>query len=91
MIFEYLTPEEVAEHGLSLEEAEWEEAALKREAAQDQALTERLQALTERLQRLAAHQWARVREIEEEDFLYAQKLGPRPQLVLIRGGKDDNA
>jgi hypothetical protein len=42
--------------------------------------------LSERLQRLAAHQWARVRRI---------KVGlperPRPQFVLIRGGKDDDA
>jgi hypothetical protein len=75
--FEYLTPEEAV--NFTPEQAEWEEAALKREAAQDQALSERLQ-------RLAAHQWARVRRIEG-----ALPEKPRPQFVLIRGEKDDDA
>jgi hypothetical protein len=81
MTFEYLTPEEVAEHGLSPEEAEWEEAARKREAAQEQAF----QDLSGRLQRLIEHQRAMARRIKEWD------LPTRPELVLIRGGKDDDA
>jgi hypothetical protein len=39
-----------------------------------------------RLQRLAAHQWNRVRRIKE-----GLPERQRPQLVLIRGGKDDDA
>jgi hypothetical protein len=44
--------------------------------------------LSERLQRLTAHQWAMVRRIKE-----GLPEKPRPQLVLIRGGKgkDDDA
>jgi len=76
MAFEHLTPWEVA--NLTPEQAEWEEAALKREAAQEQDLTERLRRLTE-------HQRAMARRIKEWD------LPTRPELVLIRGGKDDDA
>jgi hypothetical protein len=78
MEFEFLTLEEITEHGLSPEEAEREEAARKREATQDQDLSERLRRLTE-------HQQAMARRIKEWD------LPTRPELVLIRGGKDDDA
>jgi hypothetical protein len=57
---------------------EWEEARLKREA-QDQDLSERLQRLIE-------HQWDMARRLRE-----GLPEKPRPQLVLIRGGKDDDA
>jgi hypothetical protein len=41
---------------------------------------------SERLLQLAAHQWARVRRLKE-----GLPEKPRPQLILIRGGKDDDA
>jgi hypothetical protein len=40
--------------------------------------------LSERLRRLTEHQWAMVRRLKE-----GLPERPRPQLVLIRGGKDD--
>jgi hypothetical protein len=48
MAFEHLTPWEAA--NLTPEQAEREEAALKREAAQEQALVERFQELTAKVQ-----------------------------------------
>jgi hypothetical protein len=76
MTFEYLTPEEVA--NFTPEQAEWEEAALKREAAMDD-LSDRLKKLAQRQRAMAA----RLRAWDED--------APRPQLVLIRGEKDDDA
>jgi hypothetical protein len=48
--FEYLTPEEAAE--LTPVEAEWEEAALKREAAQGHDLAETIEMVTKTTERL---------------------------------------
>lgn len=77
MTFEYLTPEEVA--NFTPEQAEWEEAALKREAAQEQALAETLQELTAKVQENTR---------KMEGILADFGAQERPSLSLVKEGND---
>jgi hypothetical protein len=81
MTFEYLTPAEVAEHGLSPEEAEWEEAARKREA-REQALVERIQETTAKVQE-------NTRKLERILGRLQEREGPN--LVLVEAETDADA
>jgi hypothetical protein len=82
MTFEYLTPAEVAEHGLSPEEAEREEAARKREAARRpldyEAIRRTMQQAEESCERAEA-QMERLRWLK------------RPNLVLVEAETDADA
>jgi DNA repair exonuclease SbcCD ATPase subunit len=81
MTFEYLTPEEAA--NFTPEEAEWEEAALKREAAEEQ------QALAERIQELTAQLKANARTMEGILERLQEREGPN--LVLVETKTSDDA
>jgi hypothetical protein len=82
MTFEYLTPEEVAEHGLSPEEAAWEEAARKREAIQELALAGRIQEVTAKVQENTRKMEGILGRLQEREG---------PNLVLVETETDDDA
>jgi hypothetical protein len=77
MTFEYLTPEEAAE--LSPEEAEWEEAALKREAVQRRTVVASIQELTAQME---------ANTLIMEGILERLQAREAPNLVLVETGDD---
>jgi murein L,D-transpeptidase YcbB/YkuD len=82
MEFEFLTLEEITEHGLSPEEAAWEEAARKREATQGQALAETIQEITAKVQENTRKMEGILERLQEPEG---------PTLVLVETETGDDA